>query len=87
MPWFKSDRPIKFELDGVELENARKWFEQHVCNFYDKGVPKLNEHGFPKGGAIGGVMSFRFTPTGVGTAVVVLCGCGHEENVTDFDSW
>ena len=31
--------------------------------------------------------SYRFTPTGIGTGVTVECGCGAQENITDYESW
>ena len=38
-------------------------------------------------GAIGGRWTYKLTPTGLGTIIVVQCICGEEENVTDFNSW
>lgn len=76
-----------FVLADKELENYKAWLASHECDFWDRNKPKLNEHGFPRGGAIGGVFSYQFTSTGLGDVVIVKCACGHEENVTDFDSW
>ncbi len=49
-----------------------------------KHLPKKDSQ---LGGAIGGVTSFTFTPTGLGVIVKVRCGCGEEVDITDFDSW
>lgn len=38
-------------------------------------------------GAIGGGMTYSFTPTGLGTIVKVQCGCGDSFDVTDYDNW
>ena len=39
-------------------------------------------------GAIGGVLTYSFTPTGVGCAITVTHGVTKEElNLTDYDSW
>lgn len=39
-------------------------------------------------GAIGGAVTYSFTPTGLGFIVVLRCSiCKQEENVTDFENW
>jgi hypothetical protein len=38
-------------------------------------------------GAIGGRLSFVFTPTGLGTCVSVKCICGEELDLTDSENW
>jgi len=75
---------VKFELMGEELQKYQSWEAEHneTCPYYDDGSSPA-----PKIGAIGGRTTFSFTPTGVGTVVVVKCACGEEINVTDFDHW
>lgn len=69
-----------------ELEAIRAWEKEHhkrgKCKFYDDGSSLA-----PPTGAIGGRLTFSFTPTGLGAIVVVSCACGAEKNVPDFDSW
>jgi len=38
-------------------------------------------------GAIGGAYSFCFTPTGLGTMVVVKCADGTELDLTEYEYW
>jgi hypothetical protein len=71
---------MKFELWGKELETFQKWDKEHkkVCKL-------LNNPDFTP--AIGGRLTFSFTPTGLGPAVSVECACGEKHNCTDYDSW
>lgn len=32
-------------------------------------------------------LEFKFTPTGIGTGVDIICPCGHKKDITDYDSW
>jgi len=49
---------------------------------------KLHKHNDVNKGAIGGHITYSFTPTSIGTAVTVECNiCGKKENITDYDSW
>ena len=66
-----------FELEDKELSNFREWDEEHkkVCEIYTQGIR----------GAIGGRLTFSFTPTSLGTAIKVKCACGVECNVTEYD--
>ncbi len=68
-----------FKLDEKELTEYRKWIEEH-----DKTCP----HADPmKQGAIGGRLTYTFTPTSLGVITIVKCACGEEINLTDTDSW
>jgi len=40
-----------------------------------------------EGGAIGGKISYIFTPTGLGTCLVVKCICGAEIDLTESEYW
>ena len=71
--------PIIFVIDDEkELETLSKWFATHKCEFRDD--PSAS-------GAIGGSISYRFTPTGVGTCVEVRCACGAKIDITNVDNW
>ena len=75
MAEMSKEAPLTFDLLGGELKKYHRWKAKH-----DKTCPD-------KGAAIGGRITFSFTPTGIGTVVVVKCACGEEKNVTDFDRW
>ncbi len=71
---------MKFELYGKELEMFNDWDRKH------KKVCKLvSDPNFTP--AIGGRLTFSFTPTGLGSGVSVKCVCGAEKDCTDIDSW
>lgn len=74
---------MKFELTKVELERFQNWKTEHdkTCSL----VP-TEDNPFASG-AIGGRISYHFTPTSIGLGVRVSCACGSEENVTDYESW
>lgn len=39
-------------------------------------------------GAIGGVLTYEFTPTGIGTVIKITCNlCNSTKDITDYDSW
>ena len=70
---------MKFELWGKELETFQKWDKEHkkVCKIVNSNTQA----------AIGGRLTFSFTPTGLGPAVGVECACGAKQDCTDVDSW
>lgn len=41
---------------------------------------------YPYFGAIGGDLTYSFTPTSIGTIIKVE-SCGHELDLTDYESW
>jgi hypothetical protein len=75
-----------FTIQPYEQQTLSKWRVEHLktCRYY------VNEDGteveFP-GGTIGGCLSFKFTPTGIGVAITAQCACGEECNITDYDIW
>ncbi len=64
---------------------------------YDDGCAFMDKHDREKhgktddkpryAGAIGGAWSWRFCSTSIGVGVSVVCSCGEELNVTDYDDW
>ena len=68
----------KFELDDDQVTKLNKWLKRHNKKCPDKFLDKQ--------GAIGGRLSYHFTPTGVGTAAVVHCRCGKKVDLTP-DDW
>lgn len=63
-----------FTLDEVE--------EKKVSEFRE-----LHRHKGENFGAIGGHISYQFTPTGLGAMAAILCACGDKEDLTDFSAW
>ena len=68
---------MNFELTGEEETKYKKWIAKH-----DKKCPLKNHEG-----AIGGRLTFSFTPTGLGLITEVRCGCGGKINLTDCEQW
>lgn len=66
----------KFELSPLEEKRAKEFKNKHLeCA---RKCPST----------IGGHIDYIFTPTSVGTAVLIRCYlCGEEENITDYDLW
>ena len=68
----KKNKKMVFELDEVQIKKYEKW---------KKKLPKIDY------GAVGGCITFCFTPTGIGTMVKVKSDDGGEINLTDFENW
>jgi len=67
---------IKFDLTEKEEKSANEWMEKQ------KKIKKSPQTG------IGGRFSYRFTPTGIATAVTIIDNYLKEEkNITDYDCW
>jgi len=64
-----------FTLDEQQIKKLKKWSCYKRC--------KKNT----KEGAIGGRLTYSFTPVGLGVAVAVSCNCGNMINLTDYESW
>lgn len=65
-----------FKLSENEIKDANEFEEKHFeCA---RKCPT----------AIGGHITYKFTPTSLGTGVSVKCNlCGEEKNITDYDLW
>ena len=60
-------------------EKEQKMAEEFEKNHRHKDVYK---------GAIGGHITYSFTPTSLGDAKMIKCGtCGEEKNITDYNCW
>ena len=63
-----------YNLDEVEQERADKFQKWH------KRHKKKDESSAP--------FSYRFTSTGIGVAVSIICPyCGKEKDITNIDCW
>ncbi len=64
----------EFKLHGKEIERAKAFEEKHLKCARENPT------------AIGGHISYIFTPTSIGTAVSIKCFlCGEVENITEYD--
>ena len=65
-------------LNDEECKKFNVWDKEHIktCKIYNGGS-----------GAIGGRMTYCFTPTSLGTVVKVKCACGEEVDVTAYEMW
>jgi len=68
---------MSFSLDKEQLKKFKEWDEEHKgrCAFGDP----------MKQGAIGGRLTFSFTPTSLGEISKVKCTCGEDIDLTDYD--
>lgn len=64
-----------FDIVGKEAETLHNWLTEHdkTCSV------KHNQ------GAIGGRLSYCFTPTSLGIITVVKCACGEEIDISEYD--
>jgi len=66
-------------MSKIEWDNAQKIIEDHNqnCEIYNSDIQP----------AIGGRISYFFTPTGLGIACGVQCACGWSKECTDVSNW
>ena len=74
---------MNFKVSEEQKEKIEQWYANHMpkCKYFD------SEFNAQYVGAIGGELSYTFTPTGLGAMLVVRCACGEEFNATDFSLW
>jgi len=73
-----------FELNEKQKTEIEVWRKSHKCKL------RSSDHGIKNEiyvGAIGGAITFCFTPTGLGDCVEAQCACGEKINVTDYEEW
>lgn len=66
-----------FSLTQEQHQKVGEWWKNHKCRTRDAG-------------AIGGAITYCFTPTGLGVVEIVKCSfldCNEELNLTNFDDW
>ena len=66
-----------FPVSKGETDAIEKWSEEHDCK--TRSVAEC--------GAIGGRLTYCFTPTGLGIITVVKCACGGQVDVTEYENW
>lgn len=67
---------MEFCLTEEEENKYRSWLKEH-----NKICP------IKYSGAIGGKISFLFTPTSLGVITQVICSCREKINLTDYEGW
>jgi len=65
---------MQFSFTQKEQNTFDEWFRDHHCTVQ-------------YGGAIGGSITYTFTPNNIGVVSIVKCTCGAEKDVTDYDEW
>ncbi len=65
-----------FELDVNQERSARLFRKEHHEKHKDENQ-----------GAIGGAITYSFTPTAIGTIIKISCYCGESEDLTSYDNW
>jgi hypothetical protein len=75
----KDNPPMDIEITAEADPKKYKEFFEHQCQYTIKDNPVT--------GAIGGVISYKFTQTTVGTVVKAICSCGKEQDITDYRGW
>jgi len=80
----QSEMTNTFALGVDENESLIDFLHTHnkECKYYDDGTSAQ-----PPGGAIGGRLTYCFTPTTIGTGVEVQCACGVKKDLTNYDNW
>lgn len=71
-----------FSLSQSEYATYNNWMTQHnqTCKYNYKNSGKIAS-------AIGGRITFLFTPNSLGMCVEVKCACGEKIDVTDTSGW
>ena len=88
---------MRFELTKDDLKRLAKWVKKQDKAYYKeqlKVIPKDDpireflKDGQPYYGAVGGSLTYSFTPTSVGTVVKVRhAGTKEIFDLTDYASW
>ena len=72
-----------FTINDKQQKKLSKWLKTHneLCSLSNKNL------GMDKTPTIGGRLTYCFTPTGLGSHLVVKCTCGKEIDLTDCSNW
>jgi len=66
---------MTFQPTGVEAERIETWRTTHEARCVRHRA------------AIGGKLTFEFTPTSLGTVIKVRCACGESTDATEYEAW
>lgn len=80
---------LRFSINVAEAAVISKWLNELKPRILEKqGKPPLDTNGEPYYGAIGGGVTYSFTPTGLGDILVVTEAItGEKLNVTEALDW
>ena len=90
---------MQFELTDEDIAKVKTWRDEQdqivlerqrasVTAGANKFPSGLIDDGHPYYGAIGGALTYSFTPTSIGTVTTVTHGAtGEVLNLTDYDNW
>ena len=94
---------MTFQLSSEQKDKVNCWLKETVYpavikkqkeefrEQYNLSVPSFVsscwEVGLPYEGAIGGGLTYQFTPTSLGVVSTVKYGNDYEFDVTEYDSW
>lgn len=91
-----------FDIPDSKRDDIREWCDEQLRLIYEDQCRQVEEdphsdlsqmlllmpEGQPYLGAVGGVFTYTFTPTGIGTVIRVVCSYTKAElDVSDYDSW
>ena len=86
-PWHKSEDDYKpaipFAVDVGQARQLNEWLGEHRKTCIHRAT---EDNPFP-GGAIGGILTYTFCHTGLGTVTRVQCACGSEVDLTEYGDW
>lgn len=71
-------------MKKFEMSDKESWDADNAVKNHNKDCPIYNDN---HSAAIGGRISYTFTPTSLGMACGVRCACGWHEEVTDVSDW
>lgn len=82
---FIKNRPVRsepvivmtFDISEDESAIADTFLKEHPCKLWRRRKVRGVKRG----------ESYRFTETGIGCGVDVICACGKEKDITDYGSW
>lgn len=78
---------MKFEITPEEQAKIDVWAAEQTKKFLAQNDMTIEDKSF-LGGAIGGRLTYKFTPTSLGVAIAVHDALTNEElDLTDYASW
>jgi len=63
---------IYFIINDKQQAKLKAWVKEHECSIRGK-----------RQGAIGGALTYRFTPTSINEIFTISCACGNEQYIDD----
>lgn len=90
---------MKFEVTREQRKKIDQWLKTEVypqiITEQKQSIDWANnpaaldcwEQGYPYEGAIGGGLTYEFTPTSIGLSFWVSYGSSHRLDLTDYDNW